>query len=311
MKLNNIRFFKSLLFFLFTFISFYSFAQHDSLILSNEMDLRSLNVEYSINDKRKQFKKYQNHKNKMEEGLLLPPDTMSDISEFRFGTNPKLYAWVPFSTPNTAATMDPKATKFQMTSFTLHYLKYINDKWAWYTGLDVDFGAYNFNINFAKSDYPFLLDNYHIKYQTLSSYFNIPIGLHRNIKVGKRSNIEISSALNLSINASGSGAINYYGNTADSMIVVFAARVGKINFITPGIQLNIGYAYETKRKNKWIIGLRGSANFIKSYTIDYFILNPDVSYYQGKIDMHPINLQIYWRYALTGKRKRYLKAIGY
>ena len=65
---------------------------------------------------------------------------------------------------------------------------------------------------------------------------------------------------------------------ADSGIVVIRADMGKINFITPSRQFNIGYAHETKRKNKWVIGLRGTMNFIKPYTIDYEILNPDKSY---------------------------------
>jgi hypothetical protein len=278
---------------------------------TNRMDLLSMSLGYSINFKRKRNKKYQNHKNHQIDELILPPDTMPNVHEYRFGTNPGLYAWNQIDVPNTAATMDPKVDKFQITSFTFHYLKYFKNNTAWYTGLDADFGAYNFNFAFDKKDYPYLLTSYTIQHQELSSYFNFPFGLHQNIRLGKKSMLEISGALTLSINLSGSYAVWYYGQVADSGIVVFRADAGKINFITPGGQLNIGYAHETKRKNKWVIGLRGTMNFIKSYTIDYEILNPDKSYYAGKINMQPFNFQIYWRYALTGKRRRYIKAVGY
>ena len=279
---------------------------------SNRMDLLSFSLGYSINNKRKRYKQYQNHKNKLSDELILPPDTMPNIHEFRFGTNPKLYAWNPIEVPNTAATLEPKIDKYQITSFTFHYIKFITNNSAWYTGLDADFGAYNFILTLNKKDYPYLKQTYNIKHQELLHFLNIPIGLHHNVSLGKRSNIELSGALNLSFNLARNMSTGYSGPTTNSSyITLFNVNVDQINFITPGGQLNIGYSYETKRKNKWVIGVRGTMNFIKSYTMDYEILNPDKSYYQGKIDMQPFNLQLYWRYSLTGKRKRYMKAQGY
>ena len=278
---------------------------------SNRMDLLSMNVGYSINSKKKRYKKYQKYKYNISNDLILPPDTMSNIHEVRFGTNPGLYAWNRIEVPNIAATMNPKVEKYQFTSFTFHYLKYLKTDMAWYTGLDADFGGYFLKFQFDKKDYPYLSESYSNEHELLSNYLNLPFGLHRNFRLGNKSKFEVSMALTLSISISGSGSYKYFSPSADSTIMVFKADVENINFITPGGQLNIGYSYETKRKNKWIIGIRGTMNFIKSYTMHYEILNPDKSYYSGEIDMQPFNLQLYWRYALTGKRKRYLRAVGY
>ena len=278
---------------------------------TNRMDLLSMNVGYSINYKKKRFKKYQNHKKGLRDGLVLPPDTMPNIHEYRFGTNPVLYVWNRFEVPNTTATMDPNINKFQIASLSFQYLKYFENNLAWYSGLDADFGTYDLNITFDQKDYPYLLNSPKIKHQELSNYFNIPFGLHKNIRLGDKSMLEVSGALTLSINISGSSAAWYLGQMADTSIMIFRAGVGKINFITPGGQLNIGYAHETKRKNKWVIGFRGTMNFVKSYTMHYEILNPDKSYYSGEVDIQPFNFQVYWRYALTGKRKRYLNSLEY
>ena len=274
--------------------------------VSYRMNLLSLSVGYSFNKKKKRLKQMKLHK----DGPILPPDTMVDIKELRFGTNPSFYLINPKIT-NQTSTIVSEAYKRQALSLTVHYQKYFRDNWSWYTGIDAYYSFYSWEIIFPYNQYPFLKPYSRAFYDKLFAQISIPFGIQKDFRIGKRNFIELAAAPQLSVNLGYVGHHTLFVHNNDTSYIGLDVNTPLMNYITPGAQFKLGYTRNTKRMNKWAIGIRASIQFMKISTMEYSILNPDKTYYHGEVDFQPFDIQLYWRYILTGKRKRYLKTVGY
>jgi hypothetical protein len=249
------------------------------------------------------------NKDAEKEDSIKIPNNLPNIKEVKFGTNHFNFVWIPMGETQSISKFNNRITKFGFNP-SIYFNKYFLKQTSLYFGLDLDIAAYSYSIEFDKNKYSFISSNYvSFNHQDLNAFFSIPLGIEHNILIKKRFSIEFSGDIFVSY-----GIINQSGRLyshniieGENSIMVFEMTYHDLQNINIGTNINIAFSFETKRRNKLSIGFQMNTNFMPSYTINAKIIQPDKSYNNQSIIFQPTNLSFFWRYTLTGKRKRYLK----
>lgn len=279
--------------------------------ISSNFNALSLEIGYSINNKKKQLKRI-NYYYKTKSTRIIIPDTMSNKFEFRIGTNLLKTSWFPIQQAEGFATLSNNHSWTPHIGFSMSFMKYFRQNMAYYLGLDYDYGNYFFSISFDKSVYQKDLPYSYTFNQSFSNIV-IPIGVQQNYRLNNNSNIEIGANLFASYSSLGNvGGYSSYGILDSNQQELWLVNITSSETKHYGLGAGIKFAYtiSTKNQNKLGIGCQLNTHFTSYYTLNVDIIQPDKTYKRAEIKFKPTYIQAFIFYSFTEKKKRFLKQNG-
>ena len=263
--------------------------------ISNTFSYVGMTVGYSFNNRRHSYLK----NSRLLESEKINPDRDESLPD-KFEIIPWLGLYgLPFYPRNDQpgiATFQPNAkTTFNFLT-GLSFKKYINGNYSWEASMR--FSATTFQL------FPTYLSE-------TTTMLDFPAGLNRKFKLSNTCDIDVGLNAYPFVNIY--NPVGYkWSQKMDSlgnMILKDSFAVTSYNIIGFGLNPNIKFSYSFKNRNKIYIMLQYNIDLIKSYDINYTLLQDNGSYYSGIYPYRRNFLKLTVGYGFTGKRYRWRKDI--
>jgi hypothetical protein len=270
----------------------------------------NLSLGYSINPLRITQKKMEY---KMEErsSKIYVPDSMPNKSELRYGIQYLSLVYLNAYQANGEIRLDRNPRNNFYFGFELSYVKYKKNNLAFTIGIKPTIAAYNFEIDL--NGYPDISSNLQFSHpvQFFSPTLSTPIGIQYNQRIFPNLILEyeahIGPALDISGNSSSSWTY-YYTDSLNQRKPYLFMDLFRNSILVPELGFKFSVNAENKKENKISVGFGIQYYPIASYISTYQIKQSDGSFEAGEIKMKPLQGYLFFRFALTGKKRRYLKS---
>lgn len=274
----------------------------------------SLEIGYSINNKKKQVNNLDYYK-KTKKRRLEIPDSMPNKFELQIEAHLFRTDWFPIQQAPGFAKLIQKQNHIwrHNVGFSMNFMKYFRQNMAYSIGIDYDKRLYSFNVSLDKSvyrkDLPYTID-FNQTYKSIT----IPIGFQYNYSLNKKSNLEMG----VNLFTSYSSSINSSERTSVAFIDSINQEVELVNITYPevnnfslGMGLKFAYSIKTKNQNKWGIGCKLNTHLVSHFNLNVDIVQPDNTFESAEIKFKPTYVQGFIYYSFTMKKKRFMKQNGY